>query len=90
MEENARIGSLLLNKFVNEEIMTKSEFQLSIDRIMDKHEISIENKFHNMENKFHNMETKIDHRYNWITGIVVTSVIGIIGLIFKMMSMIPH
>lgn len=144
MEDNTKIANLLLEKFVNEEIMTKSEFQmsldkmmdrheakitaninakfqtkedfqLSIDRIMDRHEASIDAKFQifdnklqdirsdmkNMEtrvdNRFQTLEThlaqqflKIDGRFNWIIGLVITSVIGITGMGLKIMSMIPH
>ena len=126
MEDNAKMGSLLLEKFVNEEIMTKSEFQmsldrmmdrheakitaninakfqtkedfqLSIDRIMDKHEVRIDAKFDLFETKLHNMSEhfdrqflKIDARYNWIIGLILTSTIGIVGLVSKFMSMIPH
>lgn len=83
MQDKIKIADLFLEKFMREEIMTKSEFQVSIDRIMDKHDAII-------ETKFHNMETKIEARYNWIIGIVVTSVIGVVGLMLKFMSMIPH
>ncbi len=119
MEDKAKIADLLLEKFVNEEIMTKSEFQLSldrmmdrheakitanidakfqtkeefqlsIDRIMEKHEVRIDAKFRTLETHLAQQFLKIDVRFNWIIGLVITSVIGITGMGVKMLSMIPH
>src|SRR6185437_11994807 len=110
MENKSKIADLLLEKFVNEEIMTKSEFQLTIDKIMDRHEANIRSEFkwvrsefqevrsefeavrsemRSMEARFDRQFLKIDVRYNWIIGITVTSVIGIIGVLFKIISMLP-
>ena len=90
MESKAKIADLLLEKFVSEEIMTKSEFQISIDRIMEKHEVRIDAKFQNMGAHFDKQFLKIDARYNWIIGLILTSTIGIAGMGLKIMSMIPH
>lgn len=93
---------------INAKFQTKEEFQTSIDRIMEKHEASIAAKFQNMSFEMRNLETrvdsrfqtleahlaqqflKIDGRFNWIIGLVITSVIGITGMGLKIMSMIPH
>ena len=59
--------------------MTKSEFQLSIDRIMDRHEVSIAAKFHEMEGRFDNklqivsteikdLESRMDRQFLKIDG----------------------
>ena len=97
MEENAKIGNLILTKFVNEEIMTKSEFQLGIDRIMDRHEANINRKFESVRMEMHSMEAridrqflKIDHRYNWIIGLVLASSFTLAGMMIKVLSMLPH
>lgn len=74
MEESTKIGNLILTKFVNEEIMTKSEFQLTIDRIMDRHEASINAKFATvhtemqaiegaLRTEMHAMEGRIDRQF---------------------------
>jgi len=89
MNNGYKIADLLLEKFVNEEIMTKSEFQLAIDKIMDKHEANIDAKFQVFEDRMDRQFLKIDGRYNWIIGITVTSVIGIVGILFKIITMFP-
>ena len=44
MQDKIKIADLLLEKFVSEEIMTKSECQVSLDRMMDKHTSAIASK----------------------------------------------
>ncbi|HLX53105.1 MAG TPA: hypothetical protein VKR58_04160 [Aquella sp.] len=119
MDNKSKMADLLLEKFVNEEIMTKSEFQLNIDKIMDRHEANIRSEFEavrsefevvhsefkavrsefgaalsdvrsemrSMEARFDRQFLKNDVRYNWVVGIIVTSVIGIVGILFKIISM---
>ncbi len=87
-DTSKRVTSLLLEKFVQEEIMTKSEFETRIDAIMEKHEARIEAKFDSMEARFDRQFLKIDNRYNWIIGLTITSAIGICGLLFKIMTMV--
>lgn len=89
MDNKSKMADLLLEKFVNEEIMTKSEFELRIDKIMDRHEANIRSEMQAMEARFDRQFLKIDVRYNWIIGITVTSVIGIVGILFKIISMLP-
>jgi hypothetical protein len=95
MEDKNNITNLLLQKFVTEEIMTKSEFPSTIDRIMEKHEARFDAKFNSMEArfdaKFDSMEArfdrqflKIDHRYNWIIGVVIAASISLAGLMIKL------
>ena len=85
MQSSRKIADLLVEKFVSEEIMTKSEFQLSIDRIMDKHEVNIASRFSEMEARMDRQFLKIDVRYNWIIGIVLTSVIALGSLMIKLL-----
>jgi len=93
MSNESNIANLLLGKFVNEEIMTKSEFQLTIDKIMDKNEANIDNKFRIFEDRMDRQFLKIDARYNWIIGLIITATItlgaGLGSLSFKIMTMLP-
>ncbi|MCC2625291.1 MAG: hypothetical protein K0R14_1164 [Burkholderiales bacterium] len=93
MNDKSNIAGLLLGKFVNEEIMTKSELQLAIDKIMDKHEASIDNKFRIFEERIDRQFLKIDSRYNWIIGLIITATItlgaGLGGILLKIMTMLP-
>jgi hypothetical protein len=91
MGDNEYITNLLLQKFVTEEIMTKSEFQITIDRIMEKHEARFDARFdafrsemQSMEARFDRQFLKIDHRYNWIIGVVIAASISLAGLIIKL------
>jgi hypothetical protein len=63
MDDKSKVADLLLEKFINEEIMTKSEFQLAIDKIMDRHEANIDSKFHTMEIKMQAMESRFDVQF---------------------------
>ena len=124
----SKVIDQLLGKFVQEEIMTKSDFEVRInammdrhearvDAIMDKHSSHIDGKFQNIDVRFQNIDVKfqnidfkfqnvtsqiqeletrmdrqflkIDHRYNWIIGLIITSVIGLGGIMLKLMNMLP-
>lgn len=69
MLHKEEIANLLLEKFVSEEIMTKSEFQLSIDRIMDRHEAKIDARFQlfaddlrEMRSDFKSLENRVEDK----------------------------
>lgn len=49
MVQKEKLSSLWLEKFVSEKIMTKSEFQLLLDRMMDKHTAALASEFQTKE-----------------------------------------
>jgi nitric oxide synthase oxygenase domain/subunit len=73
--------------------MTKSEFQLAIDKIMDKHEANIDAKFQVFEDRMDRQFLKIDGRYNWMIGLIITATVtlgaGLGSVLFKIITMLP-
>lgn len=70
MAEEAKITNLLLEKFVSEEIMTKSEFQVSLDKMMDRRDAAIASKYltkedfqKSIDRIMEKHETRIDARF---------------------------
>jgi peptidoglycan hydrolase CwlO-like protein len=70
----SHVGEAILQKFVNEEIMTKSELDLKLDTVMSKYIAHIDRKFEHIDRKFEHIDRKfddmerkvehIDHRIN--------------------------
>ncbi len=92
----SKIIDVLLDKFVKEEIMTKSELDRRLDAVMEKHEAHLDARFQQVDARFQSLESridnqflKIDHRYNWIIGLIITSAIGLGGVMIKILSMLP-
>jgi hypothetical protein len=97
-ETLTKIGESIVQKFANEEIMTKSELSIALDTVMEKHTRHIDAKFELMDAKIDALRvdvdkrfeqvdkrfTQIDLRYNWIIGLVITATIGIIGVLVKL------
>lgn len=96
-EQNVnRISDALFQKFVSEEIMTKSELGLQLDTVMQKYTKHIDNKFDilqkdidnrfaQVDRRFGQVDKKIEHidiRYNWIIGTILSVGVALAGLIF--------
>ena len=83
-------GEAIIQKFVNEEIMTKSELDQKLDNVMNKYVAHIDRKFDLVDKQITALKTdmdkrfeQVDLRYNWIIGLVITATIGIIGTVIK-------
>jgi flagellar capping protein FliD len=93
-----KIGEAMLQKFVSEEIMTKSELDRKLDDVMNKYVAHIDGKFamlqSDMDSRFEQVDKRfeqvdkrfaqIDSRYNWIIGLVITAALSIIGTVVKL------
>jgi tetrahydromethanopterin S-methyltransferase subunit G len=93
-----KITELMLEKYINEEIMTKSELDRRLDVVLNKYTQHVDAKFDVLENKINAKFETIDHRfeqvdkrftqmdikYNWLIGMIVTATIGIIGIVIKL------
>jgi hypothetical protein len=91
------IGELILEKFVNEEIMTKSELDRRLDVVMDKYTRHMDAKFSMIGDKFTHMQKDIDNiktdintsktneinRFRVILGAIGVAV-AILGFIIKL------
>ena len=55
-----KIGESIVQKFANEEIMTKSELDGKLDAVMEKYTRHIDTKFAIIDDKFALMDNKID------------------------------
>lgn len=53
-------GEAIIQKFVNEEIMTKSELDQKLDNVMNKYVAHIDRKFDLIDSKFANIDNKFD------------------------------
>ncbi|MCC2626219.1 MAG: hypothetical protein K0R14_2092 [Burkholderiales bacterium] len=90
MENNTRkFGGALIQKFVNEEIMTKAE----LDNVLSKYVAHTDNRIDRLQNdmdkRFDRLQTdmdkrfeRVDARYNWILGTVLSVGAALAGLIF--------
>ena len=89
--ENKIIDNLL-NKFVTEEIMTKSEFESRIDKIMEKHEGRMNTRFEvidaKFEKRFESVEHIIANAVKWNIGIAIGTLIGLGGLLLTLIPLI--
>lgn len=56
----SQIGEAILQKFVNEEIMTKSELELKLDNVMSKYVAHIDRKFDNMERQVEHIDQRLN------------------------------
>ena len=93
----SQIGEALVQKFVKEEIMTKSEFNQQLDRVMSKYtehldqkinllQADIDKRFDQVDRRFEQVDKRfaqIDIRYNWIIGLIITATIGLAGILIK-------
>lgn len=99
-----QIGNAIINKFINEELMTKSELDNRLESIMQKYTKHIDAKFEHIDAKFDIMGTKInsienemrsnfhkvDVRYNWIIGVTLSVGIALSGLIITLFNLSSH
>ncbi len=99
-----QIGNAIINKFVNEEIMTKSELDSKLDAVMAKYTLHMDAKFDLIDSKFNSMDTrissienemrsnfhKVDTRYNWIIGVTLSVGVAISGLIITLFNLSSH
>ena len=93
-----KFGEAIIQKFVNEEIMTKNEFSQQLDRVMGKYvehfdqridslQQDIDKRFEQVDRRFEQVDKRfgqIDIRYNWIIGLIITATIGIISIVLKL------
>lgn len=56
-----KLGEALIQKFVNEEIMTKSELDKKLDSVMKKYVEHIDVKFEHINKKFEHIDVKFAH-----------------------------
>jgi hypothetical protein len=90
-----KIVNSLLDKFVSEEIMTKSDFKVQIDEIMTKHERKldqrfelIDQKFDKIDQKFDKMEHIISNTVKWNAGIALGTILAVCGLIVTLIPLL--
>jgi hypothetical protein len=77
-------GEAIINKFVNEEIMTKSELDQKLDNVMSKYVAHIDQKIDTLKHDMDKRFAQIDIRYNWIIGLIITATIGLAGVLIKL------
>jgi len=85
-----QIGNAIINKFVNEELMTKSELDNRLESIMQKYTKHIDAKFNSIENEMRSNFHKVDVRYNWIIGVTLSVGIALSGLIITLFNLSSH
>ena len=99
-----QIGNAIINKFVNEEIMTKSELDSRLEAIMQKYTKHMDDKFDTIDAKFNIIDTrigsietemrsnfhKVEVRYNWIIGVTLSVGIAVSGLIVTLFNLSSH
>jgi tetrahydromethanopterin S-methyltransferase subunit G len=61
-----KITELMLEKYINEEIMTKSELDRRLDVVLNKYTQHVDAKFDILENKINAKFEAIDHRFDVI------------------------
>lgn len=79
-----QIGEALVQKFVKDEIMTKSEFNQQLDRVMSKYTDHLDQKINLLQADMDKRFSQIDIRYNWIIGLTITATIGLAGILIKL------
>lgn len=63
-EENSNLnkfGDAIIQKFINEEIMTKSELDQKLEKVMAKYITHMDLKFEHIDRKFEHIDRKFDH-----------------------------
>lgn len=90
-----KVSDALFQKFVSEEIMTKSELSLQLDNVMQKYTKHIDSRFdalqkdvdirfEQVDKRFEQVDKRfaqIDVRYNWIIGTVLSVGVAVIGVV---------
>lgn len=56
-----KFGEAIIQKFINEEIMTKSELDQKLENVMAKYITHIDRKFEHMEQRFEQVDRKFEH-----------------------------
>ena len=84
------LGKSIIQKFVTEEIMTRSELDIKLDSMMQKYVGHIDKKFNHIDEKFNHMDEKFNHmegRFKillTVMGISVATTISLIALVVKL------
>lgn len=85
METN-KIVDAFLNKFINEEIMTKSELDNRLDAVMQKYTKHIDDRMDILDKRMDNVDKRFDavlSNYKWILGTTLTVGAALASLIIK-------
>lgn len=77
------MGKSVLNKFVNEEIMTKNELDNRLDIVMQKYTLHIDKKFAHIDEKFNHMEGRFKILLT-VMGISIATTISLITIVLKL------
>lgn len=61
-----KFGEAIIQKFINEEVMTKTELNLQLDRVMGKYVEHIDHKFDVLQQDIDNRFKQIDKRFEQV------------------------
>lgn len=76
------IGNSVVTKFVNEELMTKSELSANLDAVMEKYTKHLDKKFELIDSKFKHMEGRFTIMTSVVLGAFSILVATTISLFF--------